>query len=609
MCGIVGYIGKQDAVPILLDCLGRLEYRGYDSAGIGIIENGHLKICRSVGKNSELRKLLTSDPVHGNIGITHTRWATHGNPSVKNAHPHTDCTGSLAIVHNGIIENHSIIRRKLEMSGHRFSSQTDSEVIAHLFETDEDIESIAKKTLPTLEGAYALAVMSEKSPDQILVARNGGPPIVIGYSDEGCFIASDITAILQYTRDIRTLEDGEIALVYKDNVRIVKFNGQSVKRSSTRVSLETKIIDKAGYSHFMLKEIYEQPEAIINTVQGQKVSKSGKIGFPEGGFLNDTSIASINRISIVACGTSWHAALVGKYILEFLTKTPVSVDVASEYRYRPHIFEKQSLVIGISQSGETADTLGAIKEARRRGARVLSICNVPGSSMTRESDGVIYTHAGPEIGVASTKSFTCQLVSLMLFAISFGQSKGLIVPGEAKKLLNELLELPHLINKILEKDPEISRLAELIQNFPNVLYLGRGIHYPLAVEGALKLKEISYIHAEGYPAGEMKHGPIALIDKHMPVIIIAPMDRLYGKTIATIEEVKARDGIVIALANEGDTTIASKVDHVFYLPNASELLSPVLAAIPLQLLAYHIAIQRGCDVDKPRNLAKSVTVE
>jgi glucosamine--fructose-6-phosphate aminotransferase (isomerizing) len=610
MCGIAGYLGKQEATSVLLDCLGRLEYRGYDSAGVAIIQDGSLKVCRSVGKNSELEILLQKNPIHGNVGIAHTRWATHGRPAEKNSHPHADCTQSLAIVHNGIIENHEELRRSLELSGHVFTSETDSEVIAHLFEADdEEIEITARRVIPTLRGAFALAVLSQKNPDQILVARNGGPPIVIGYADDGCFIASDITAILHHTRDIRTLENGEIAIVSSKNARIINYNGDVVSRKPTRISWETKNIDKSGYPDFMLKEIYEQPDAIRNTIYGQTIHASGRITFPEGGFINDAEMASIKRVTILACGTSWHAALVGKYMIELLARTPVDVDVASEYRYRPHIPDENSMVISISQSGETADTLAAIKEARSKGSKILSICNVLGSSMTRESDGVIYTHAGPEIGVASTKAFTCQLTALMLFAISFGQTKGLITSIEANKILDELGEIPRLINRMLEKNDELERLSEVIQNFPNVLYLGRGVHYPLALEGALKLKEISYIHAEGYPAGEMKHGPIALIDRHMPVVIIAPLDRLYSKIIATIEEVKARDGIVIALASEGDTSITSKVDHVFYLPNTSELLISILAAIPLQLLAYHIAVQRGCDVDKPRNLAKSVTVD
>jgi len=611
MCGIVGYLGEQEATPVLLDCLGRLEYRGYDSAGVAVIENGLLKVCRSVGKNSELESLLSRNPIRGNVGIAHTRWATHGRPVERNTHPHADCTRSLAIVHNGIIENHEEIRNNLEKAGHKFLSETDSEVIAHLFESDnnEEMESIARRVIPTLHGAFALAVLSQHNPDRILVARNGGPPIVIGYSDNGCFIASDITAILHYTRDIRTLENGEIAIVSRDDVRIVNYKGATVRRAPVRISWDTKNIEKCGYPDFMSKEIFEQPEAIFNTIQGQNVLKSGKIAFPDAAFINDEDFASTRRISILACGTSWHAALVGKYMLELLTRTPVDVDVASEYRYRPHIQEENNLVISISQSGETADTLAAIKEAKGRGSKILSICNVLGSSMSRESDGVIYTHAGPEIGVASTKSFTCQLTALLLFAISFGQSRGVITSSQAKIILNELGEIPRLINKILENNSELIRLAELIQNFPNVLYLGRGVFYPLALEGALKLKEISYIHAEGYPAGEMKHGPIALIDRHMPVIILAPMDRLYSKIITTIEEVKARDGIVIVLASEGDTSIASKADHVFYLPNTSELLLSILAAIPLQLLAYHIAVARGCDVDKPRNLAKSVTVD
>ena len=611
MCGIVGYLGSQEAVPNLIDCLGRLEYRGYDSAGIGTVADGKLDIRRSVGKNSELHALLARSPLRGTIGIAHTRWATHGKPIDINAHPHTDCTGSLAIVHNGIIENYHVLRRELEEQGHRFNSQTDSEVIAHLLEGqgEVDLETAARQVIPRLQGAYALAVISQKEPDRIVAARNGGPPLVIGHTDNGYFVASDITAIMHYARDVQLLEDGEIAVISRDEVKILGACGTPVQRPRRQVQWTSSEVGKSGYAHYMLKEIFEQPQAVLNTVQGQRVlDNEGSLEFPDAPFTEEAEFAAVKRVSMVACGTSWHAALVGKYLMEFIARTPVDVDIASEYRYRPQV-ESADLVIGISQSGETADTLGALKEAKNRGSRVLSICNVAGSSMSRDSDGVIYTHAGPEIGVASTKAFTCQLTALLLLALKLGRAKGTLSAEEGATLLRELLTLPRLISRTLEANGQLEELARRFEGCTNALYLGRGIQFPLAIEGALKLKEISYIHAEGYPAGELKHGPIALIEKQLPVIVIAPLGRLYGKVVAAIEEVKARDGMVIALASEDDDDMAARADHVVYLPKCSEFLMPILAAVPLQLLAYHIAVQRGCDVDKPRNLAKSVTVE
>lgn len=566
-------------------------------------------MCRSVGKNAALEALLEKTPMRGNLGIAHTRWATHGRPADSNAHPHTDCTRTIAIVHNGIIENHLELRTRLESEGHHFISQTDSEVIAHLIESEYtgDLELSVKKAVGQLQGAYALAAICQREPDRIVAARNGGPPLVIGHGDGALFLASDINAIIHYTRDIQILEDGEVVVVSSEGARIIGFNGSIITRPPTQVAWLEHAMEKNGYDHFMLKEIHEQPQAITNTLSGQKIT-AGEVDFPEW-QQSPQELAGVEKISLVACGTSWHAALVGKYLIEFIARTSVDVDIASEYRYRPHVNERRNLVVGISQSGETADVLGALSESRKRDSRIVAICNVMGSSMSREADGVIYTCAGPEIGVASTKTFTCQLTALLLLAIKTGRAKNTLTAVEAVKLLQELAHLPRLIERILAQSVILEDYARLFKNHSNALYLGRGIHFPLAIEGALKLKEISYIHAEGYPAGELKHGPIALIENGLPVVVLAPLGRLYGKVMASIEEVKARDGMVIALASEGDDDIAARVNHVFYLPKTSELLTPVLAAVPLQLLAYHIAVQRGCDVDKPRNLAKSVTVE
>ena len=609
MCGIVGYIGKKDAGPILMDCLKRLEYRGYDSAGVGVIQEDRIELRRSAGKIAELERVLGQSPLHGRTGIAHTRWATHGRPSAANAHPHSDCASSVAVVHNGIIENHRPLRRALESQGHRFGSQTDTEVIPHLIESrGGEIEAATQEAVRELEGDYALAVISRRDPGKVVAVRSGGPPLIVGFAPDGFFLTSDASAILPYTRDVLSLEEGEMAVLSGDGVRLATFDGRVVDRSPFRVPWDAETAQKGGFPHFMLKEIWEQPRAIRDTWAGRVDLEAGDVRLPELG-LDDETLARVRRIVLVACGTSWHASLVGKHVLESVCKVPVEVDVASEYRYRSPLVDPETLTVAISQSGETADTLGAVRESRARGSKAVAICNVVGSTLARDADGVLYTHAGPEIGVASTKAFTSQLVALDLLAIRLGRARGVLPADSARDLLRELADIPRLAGELLGRAEGLLEIASTLRTSTSVLYLGRGIQYPLALEGALKLKEISYIHAEGYPAGEMKHGPIALIDRTVPVVAIAPLGRLYEKTLSNVEEVKARDGRVIAIASEDDREIAGKADHVFRLPRTSELLLPILTALPLQLLAYHAAVLRGCDVDQPRNLAKSVTVE
>jgi glucosamine--fructose-6-phosphate aminotransferase (isomerizing) len=609
MCGIVGYIGKKDAGPILMDCLKRLEYRGYDSAGVGVIQEDRIELRRSAGKIAELERVLGQSPLHGRTGIAHTRWATHGRPSAANAHPHSDCASSVAVVHNGIIENHRPLRRALESQGHRFGSQTDTEVIPHLIESrGGEIEAATQEAVRELEGDYALAVISRRDPGKVVAVRSGGPPLIVGFAPDGFFLTSDASAILPYTRDVLSLEEGEMAVLSGDGVRLATFDGRVVDRSPFRVPWDAETAQKGGFPHFMLKEIWEQPRAIRDTWAGRVDLEAGDVRLPELG-LDDETLARVRRIVLVACGTSWHASLVGKHVLESVCKVPVEVDVASEYRYRSPLVDPETLTVAISQSGETADTLGAVRESRARGSKAVAICNVVGSTLARDADGVLYTHAGPEIGVASTKAFTSQLVALDLLAIRLGRARGVLLADSARELLRELADIPRLAGELLGRAEGLLEIASTLRTSTSVLYLGRGIQYPLALEGALKLKEISYIHAEGYPAGEMKHGPIALIDRTVPVVAIAPLGRLYEKTLSNVEEVKARDGRVIAIASEDDREIAGKADHVFRLPRTSELLLPILTALPLQLLAYHAAVLRGCDVDQPRNLAKSVTVE
>jgi glutamine---fructose-6-phosphate transaminase (isomerizing) len=612
MCGIVGYLGEQNAVPILLSSLKRLEYRGYDSAGIGVLRDGHLEVRRSAGKIASLERMLQQNPITGSPGIAHTRWATHGKPSDGNAHPHRDCSGSLAVVHNGIIENFSSLKKSLAAEGHRFDSETDTEVIAHLIEhhlgRHQDVESATMAALSELKGAYALGIISRHVPQKLLAVRHGGPPLVIGLGDTGVFLASDIAAILSHTRDVLVLEDGEMAVLSREGVNIFAPDGRVAQRKPTRIPWNVEAVEKNGHPHFMLKEIHEQPRTIADTVRGLMNGKSGEAVLHEMELSHD-DLARITRIILIACGTSWHAALVGKHMLEALVRIPVEVDRSSEFRYRSPIADRTTLTVAISQSGETADTLGALRGIRGAGSKTLAICNVVGSSLSRESDGALYTHAGPEIGVASTKAFTSQLVALYLFAIHMGLVRGTVSSEQSRGFIKELTEVPQLVETLLAREAQIIELARTFHGCSNFLYLGRGIHYPLALEGALKLKEISYIHAEGYPSGELKHGPIALIDRLMPVLVIAPSDRVYEKTLGNIKEVKARDGIVIALASEGNEEIKEAADHVCYLPRTSELVLPILSAVPLQLLAYHIAVLRHCDVDQPRNLAKSVTVE
>lgn len=607
MCGIIGYIGKREASPIILRGLKCLEYRGYDSAGIASIYRGKTHIRRCAGKITDLENIILQKPVMGKIALGHTRWATHGKPSEKNAHPHTDCRKELVIVHNGIIENYPFLRDNLIREGHLFKSETDSEVIVHLIEKylTDDLETAISMALRELRGSYAIGVIWEKDESSIVAARSGSP-LIIGLKDSEFFIASDVSAILGETRNVIYLGDGEIATIGHSGVKIKTLSGKCVDTKVTKILWNREAAEKEGYPHFMLKEIFQQPVALEETIMG-KVSRAGVYL----GEINLTKkqIKSIERVILTGCGTSWHAGLVGEYMIEELARIPTEVEYAAEFRYRNPIIDRKSLIIAISQSGETADTLGAVREARKRNGKVISICNVVGSSIVRESDGVIYTHAGPEIGVASTKAFTTQLATLYLLALFFGHITGNISSESMKKMLDPLTELPQKMRKLLKEREKVISIANRFYRSNNFLYLGRGEGFPLALEGALKLKEVSYIHAEGYPAAEMKHGPIALIDKNMPVVVIILRGRRYEKILANIEEIKARDGVVIALASEGDEEIKEKVDYVIYIPSTIHLLTPILAVIPLQLLAYYIAVKRGCPVDQPRNLAKSVTVE
>ncbi len=610
MCGIVGYIGNQDVAPVLLDGLKHLEYRGYDSAGIAVLNNNMIEVRRSKGKLSELEEMVKAQPVLGNIGLGHTRWATHGRPSEENAHPHRDCKNEIVVVHNGIVENYLSLKDELQAKGHVFVSETDTEVFAHLIEEEftNNLYTAVQRALKKVKGTYALGVMSLKDPEQIIAARNDSP-LIVGLGKDEYFVASDVPAILNHTRDVIFLDNGEMVVLNRDGVKITDMDGEEKKKAVVKITWSATQAEKAGYRHFMLKEIFEQPTAIEDTIRTRLGEDRIHLEEIE---LSSQQLEKIEKITIIACGTSWHAGLVGKFIIEELVRIPVEVDIASEFRYRDPIISDKTLTIAISQSGETADTLSGIRQAKSNGSKIISICNVLGSSIPRESDGTIYTHAGPEIGVASTKAFTSQLTALYLLAIYLGREKGIIGVERAKELINELRRLPHLVGNILkedEKDGKLKKLAHEFSYYRDFLYLGRGINYPIALEGALKLKEISYIHAEGYPAGEMKHGPIALIDKDMPVVTIATCGKTYEKILGNIEEVKARDGIVIALATEGDMEIAKKADNLIYVPHTMEIFSPILTIIPLQLLAYYIADKKGCDVDQPRNLAKSVTVE
>jgi glucosamine--fructose-6-phosphate aminotransferase (isomerizing) len=614
MCGIIGYIGQKQVLPILIDGLRRLEYRGYDSAGVAVVKDGRIELRRSAGKLARLEEAIAVHPLEGEYGIGHTRWATHGRPTEENAHPHRDCTGRIVVIHNGIIENYLDLKAQLQKEGHRFVTETDTEIVAHLVERemkDDGLENAVRRSLLHMRGLFALVLISADDPDKIVTVRNG-PPIVVGLGDNEFFVASDVPAILAHTRDVVFLGDEEMAVITPQGVEFTDYAGRAVSKKSTRVTWDPVMAEKAGYKHFMLKEIFEQPMAVKETVLGRASVETGRVFLHEI-EIPDQALREVERVVILACGTSWHAGLVGKFLIESLARVPVDVDYGSEYRYRDPIVSKNTLAIVITQSGETADTLAALREAKKKGARSISICNVVGSMATRETEGTVLTHAGPEIGVASTKAFTSQLVALHLLAVYLGQIRGTLTPERAKPHLEALTQVPFLLEQTLKCEPMTEEIAKRFYQRTDFLYLGRGINYPIALEGALKLKEISYIHAEGYPAGEMKHGPIALIDERMPVVAIAPRDHVFEKMIGNIQEVKARGGAVLALTSEGDDGIHrlldAKHDFVLSVPAAHPLLTPVLMVVPLQLLAYHIAIRRGCDVDQPRNLAKSVTVE
>ena len=624
MCGIVGYVGKKSVVPVIIEGLRRLEYRGYDSAGIAVSGNGSgLEIRRAEGKLRNLEEAIRQKPLHGTYGIGHTRWATHGRPTEENAHPHRDCTGKIVVVHNGIVENYLTLKKKLIEEGHKFTTETDTEIIAHLVEKYStpsgnghrvSLEDAVRQTVKQISGVFALAVISTDEPNKIVAARNG-PPTVIGLGDDEYFVASDVPALLQHTRDIFFLADGDMAIVTADGVQLTDFAGKPVVRQVQHVTWDPIQAEKGGFKHFMLKEIYEQPRAVRDTTLGRVSQDTGHI-FLDQMDITDAEFRTAEKINILACGTSWHAGQAGKFMIESLARVPVEVDYASEWRYRNPIVEPNTITLVISQSGETADTIAAQREAKAKGSKTLAICNVVGSMITREAAGTIYTHAGPEIGVASTKAFTAQLTAVYIFAMYLAQVRGVMPLEQSRRAMLELTRIPAKIENILTHDPACDELAKRYQKVHDFLFLGRGIHYPIALEGALKLKEISYIHAEGYPAGEMKHGPNALIDENLPVVVIATRDVTnpdavlrYEKTISNLKEVKARSGVVIALATEGDEEIKEAADHVLYIPSAPEELSPILEIVPLQLLAYHIAVRRGCDVDQPRNLAKSVTVE
>ncbi|MEO8100457.1 MAG: glutamine--fructose-6-phosphate transaminase (isomerizing) [Acidobacteriota bacterium] len=617
MCGIVGYIGDRQAVPIIVDGLKRLEYRGYDSAGLAVLEsNSGLSVRRASGKLRNLEEVLRQSPVTGLYGIGHTRWATHGRPTEENAHPHRDCSGDIVVVHNGIVENYLHLKQQLEKEGHKFVTETDTEIIAHLVEKyyDGNLEQAVRETVKQLTGVFALSVISKRDPNKIVVARFG-PPVVVGLGEGEYFVASDVPAILSHTRDMFFLADGDMAILTKDGVTLTDFNGRPVKRQVSHILWDPIMAEKGGYKHFMLKEIFEQPRAVRDTTLGRVGQETGRI------FLDEMDISQqefkdFKQVRIIACGTSWHAALAGKFMMEKLARIPVEVDYGSEFRYRDPIIGPDTLTVVISQSGETADTLAAQREAKLKGSKTLAICNVVGSMITREAAGTLITHAGPEIGVASTKAFTCQLTALFLLAMYLGQQRGELDDETSKKLVDQLLHLPSQMEDVLRRDHIYDDLVKALHRSTDFLYLGRGIHFPMALEGALKLKEISYIHAEGYPAGEMKHGPNALIDENLPAVVIATRDFdsassrvLYEKTLSNIQEVKAREGIVVAIACEGDEEVSKMAQHVISIGTTNELLLPILEVLPLQLLAYHIAVKRGCDVDQPRNLAKSVTVE
>jgi glucosamine--fructose-6-phosphate aminotransferase (isomerizing) len=626
MCGIVGYVGPKDVVSVILEGLRRLEYRGYDSAGIAVGSAGHgLELCRAPGKLRNLEEVIRQHPLHGTYGIGHTRWATHGRPTEENAHPHRDCTGRIVVVHNGIVENYLELKRELAEEGHVFVTETDTEVIAHLIEQElrsaessgktMHIEEGVRRAARRLTGAYAISVISADAPDTIVSARNG-PPVVVGVGEGETFVASDVPGILHHTRMMYFLADGDVAILTAHGVRFTNLAGDPVERKAEKILWDPIQAEKGGYKHFMLKEIFEQPRSVRDTTLGRISLETGEVFLGEM-KITDDHFRAATQINIAACGTSWHSALAGKYMIERLARVPTEVDYASEYRYRDPIADPRALGMLITQSGETADTLAAQREMIAKGSMTIAICNVVGSMVAREAHGTIYTHAGPEIGVASTKAFTAQLTALFLFALHLAQKREAISPAESATLVDELSRIPGKIEEVLrQREGECRLLAKVYSTASNFLFLGRGIHFPIALEGALKLKEISYIHAEGYPAGEMKHGPNALIDESLPVVVLATNDAAspesmlrYEKTLSNIQEVTARSGRVIAVATEGNKEIGELVEDVIYVPRAPELLAPLLEVVPLQLLAYYIAVRRGCDVDQPRNLAKSVTVE
>ena len=613
MCGIVGYIGPQDPVEVIVEGLRRLEYRGYDSAGIAVVgEDCEISIRRASGRLRDLEKVIAARPLAGSYGLGHTRWATHGRPSEENAHPHRDCSGRLVVIHNGIIENYLDLKRDLESKGHKFVTETDTEIVAHAIEEAykngaADLPEAFRRVLPKLSGLYSLVALHADDP-QLLVAARQGPPLVVGVGEGETFVASDITAILMHTKNMIFMEDGEIVVIRSTGPEFTDMQGRPIKKTPTRIPWDPIMVEKGGYKHFMLKEIHEQPRATRDTLLGRISLESTKVLMEEMA-LTDGELRGVERAYIVACGTSWHAALVGKFLIERLAGLSVEIDYASEFRYRSPLVDDKTLAIYVSQSGETADTLAALREAKSKGARTLCICNVQGAMMTREAHGTIYTHAGPEIGVASTKTFTSQLVAITLLALKLSQARGKMPDDELLKVVRALYHIPAQMEHFLNDDKPVLELARTFQHHRDFLFLGRGVNYPIALEGALKLKEISYIHAEGYPAGEMKHGPIALIDEEMPVVALIPHDNVYEKMLSNIEEVKARSGIVIAITDAEDPHLEDKADAVIVVPRTHELLSPLLMVLPLQLLSYHIANLRGCDVDQPRNLAKSVTVE
>ncbi|MBI3292273.1 MAG: glutamine--fructose-6-phosphate transaminase (isomerizing) [Elusimicrobia bacterium] len=609
MCGIVGYIGSREAGEVLLQGLKRLEYRGYDSAGLAVLANGQVQLRRSVGKLSALAAVLERQPVTGHVGLGHTRWATHGRPSEENAHPHASCHGEIIVVHNGIIENYPALKQTLLADGHRFQSETDTEVLAHLIEKyfQGDLLSAVRQALAHVQGSYALGVIARDDPHRVVAARQDCP-LVVGFGSGEFFLASDVPPLLPYTRRMTFLEDGEIAVLTPEGVQLWDAQGRSVDRSPLEIAWDRRLAEKGGFKHFMLKEIFEQDRAIQDTLRGRFTSHPWRVQLDEAGLDVETA-QRLQQVIIVACGTSFHAGLIGRILCETWGRLPVTAEIASEFRYRSPFLDDRTLLVVVTQSGETADTLAALREGKRRGARCLAICNVVGSSATREAHAVLYTHCGPEIGVASTKAFSGQLTTLTLLALYLGQARGTLTESDAEIILQALVRIPKMVRLVLERHPAIEAIARQFAKRSHFLYLGRHVNYPIALEGALKLKEISYIHAEGSPAGEMKHGPIALIDETMPVLMLATRSSVYEKLLSNVQEVRARGGVVIAVATDGDERIAAEAQHVLWVPEVMEWLSPIVNVIPLQLLAYHIAVLRGCDVDQPRNLAKSVTVE